>query len=89
MLRRILTLLALLTGLAAAGAPAHAVVYNAASGVEVAAGTEKAGKAAARECRTATRQSLASPRKAEPCGARPTITVLIPTVQVGVDRAYE
>lgn len=89
MLRRILTLLALLTGLAATGAPAHALVYTAASGVEVTAGAEKVSKADIRECRSATRQSLASPRKAMPCEARPPVTILIPTVQVGVDRAYE
>ena len=38
MLRRILTLLALLTGLAAAGAPAHAQAYDGVSGVELIAG---------------------------------------------------
>ena len=89
MLRRLITLLALLTGLAAAGAPAHAVVFNAASGVEVAAGAEKSGQREDCETRAKDRRSLASPRKAEPCKPAPAVRVLIPTVQMGTDRAYE
>ena len=89
MLRRIITLLALLTGLAAAGAPAHAVVFIAASGVEVAAGAEKSGQRETCESRSQARKSLASPRKAEPCKPAPVVRILIPTVQMGTDRAYE
>ena len=89
MLRRLITLLALLTGLAAAGAPAHAVVYSAASGVEVAAGAEKPCKGEACERRAAARRSLDGPRTAKPCKPEPFVTVFIPTVQFGIDRAYE
>ncbi|MEX0341387.1 MAG: hypothetical protein AB3N06_02265 [Erythrobacter sp.] len=84
-----ITLLALLTGLAAVGAPAHAMVYQGASGVELAAGAEKPCKREACACATTVRQSLASPRTTKPCKPAPVITVVIPTVQVGVDRASE
>lgn len=89
MLRRMITLLALLTGLAAAGAPAQAVVYNAAAGVELAAGAEKPCKGEACACSGSVSQSLGNRRSAKPCKPAPTITIVIPTVQMGVDRAYE
>ena len=89
MLRRLITLLALLTGLAAAGAPAHALVYDAGAGVELAAGAERPCKSDTCECPGAVRQSLANRRTAKPCKPAPVITVVIPTVQLGADRAYE
>ncbi|MBX7483574.1 hypothetical protein [Qipengyuania qiaonensis] len=89
MLRRLITLLALLTGLAAAGAPAHAVIYNEASGVELAAKAEKARKGDACECSRVNRQSFDTIRAKKPCKPAPVITVVIPTVQFGVDRSYE
>ncbi|MBO6526887.1 hypothetical protein [Erythrobacter sp.] len=89
MLRRVITLLALLTGLAAVGTPAHAIVYQGTSGVELAAGAERPCKREACECAPTARQSLASPRSTKPCKPAPVVTVVIPTVQVGIDRAYE
>ena len=89
MLRRLITLLALLTGLAAAGAPAHAVVYTAASGVEVATGAEKTCKGDACRCADADRQTFDLPREKKPSKPATVITVFIPTVQMGIDRACE
>lgn len=89
MLKRLITLLALLTGLAAAGAPAQAMVYDAGAGVELAAGAEGPCKSDACECPGAVRLSLASPPTAKACKPAPVVTVVIPTVQLGVDRAYE
>lgn len=89
MLRQLITLLALLTGLAAVGAPAQALVYDAASGVELAAGAERPCKGEACACSGPASQALGKPRAAKPCKPAPVVTVVIPTVQVGADRAYE
>ena len=89
MLRRMITLLALLTGLAAAGTPAHAVVYRAVSGVEVAADAEKAGQHEACESRFRYRELLASPSLAKPFTCAQVVGIQVPTVQMGTDRAYE
>ena len=89
MFRRILTLLAILTGLAAVGAPAHAVAFDTGSGVVLAAGAEKPCKGEARECDTAVDQPTGSSRKVKVPKPAPVVRILIPTVQMGVDRAYE
>ena len=89
MLRRLITLLAILSGLTAAGAPAHAVVYDAASGVELAAKAEKTCKADACRCADADRQTFDLPREKKPSKPATVITVFIPTVQMGIDRACE
>lgn len=89
MLRRLITLLALLSGLAAVGAPAQALVYDAASGVELAAGSERPCKGEACACIPQARQPLGTLRAGKPCKPATVVTVVIPTVQVGVDRAAE
>ncbi len=89
MLRRLLACLALITGLAAIGAPAQASVYQTASGVELAAGIEKPCKGEACECPTGRRHSQLGARQKVPCKPAPVITIVIPTVQFGADRAYE
>ncbi|MEH6685408.1 MAG: hypothetical protein V7664_13005 [Qipengyuania sp.] len=89
MLKRLLACLALLTGLAAAGAPAHAVVYDAASGVERAADTEKPCHGEVSIRLHTARHSLAAPRATGPGQPAPVLSVVIPTVQMGIDRAYE
>ena len=89
MLRRLITLLAILSGLTAAGAPAHAVVYDGASGVELASKAEKACKSDSARCAVAERKSLDAPREKKPCKSVCFVKVFIPTVQLGIDRAYE
>ncbi|UYH55611.1 hypothetical protein N6L26_03340 [Qipengyuania sp. SS22] len=89
MLKRLLACLALLTGLAAAGAPAHAVAYDAASGVERAVDTENPCQGEASIGLSTARQSLVAPRATGPGKPAAAFSVVIPTVQMGVDRAYE
>lgn len=89
MLKRLLACLALLTGLAAAGAPAHAVVYDAASGVERAADTENPCQGEVSIRLSTARHSLAAPLATGPGEPAPVFSVVIPTVQMGIDRAYE
>lgn len=89
MLKRLLACLALLTGLAAAGAPAHAVAYDAASGVERAADTENPCQGEVSIDPRTARHSLVAPRATGPGQPAPALSGFIPTVQMGIDRAYE
>lgn len=89
MLRRLITLLALLTGLAAAGAPAQAMVYDAASGVELATAAERSCKGEACACARPIRPSFGGGCAAKHRRTFQRVTVFIPTVQLGVDRARE
>lgn len=87
MLRKLLACLALLTGLAASGAPAQAAVAVA-SRVEMAA----AESAVSRDQAPATPARRASPRKSvSPGGTGPFLrTILrVPTIQLSSDRARE
>lgn len=90
MLRRLITLLALLSGLAATGAPAQAMVYSAAAaGVELAAGAEKPCKGESCDCVHANRRAIGTVHAAKPSQPVCVVTVTIPTVQLGIDRAAE
>ena len=90
MLSRLLACLALITGLAAVSAPAQAAVYQAAAaGVELAAGAERPCKGEACECPTGRRQPVLGTSRKAPCKPAPVITIVIPTVQFGPDRAFE
>jgi hypothetical protein len=89
MLRRILTLLALLTGLAAAGAPAHAQAYDGVSGVELTAGTDRCIQHEAREGAPIAGQARVLRPAAQPAECVPTVAVMIPAVHIGIDRSYE
>jgi hypothetical protein len=89
MLKRLLACLALLTGLAAAGAPAHAVAYDAASGVERAADTENPCQGEVSIGLRTACQVLVAPRVTGPGQTAAVLSVVIPTVQMGIDRAYE
>ncbi len=90
MLRQFLTLLAIVTGLAASGAPAQARVV-AFEGVQMEAARDRAP---ACEVRQLSNSSLSRDLagfgavKAPYC-PRPRITIMIPTVQLGIDRAHE
>ncbi len=90
MLRRILTCLALITGLAAAGAPLNASVTDALSAQ---VGTSKPAPSApsADECECRSQRGTApSKREQNPkCKPRKPVIIYIPTVQYGPDRALE
>ncbi len=90
MLRKLLTLFVILSGLAAAGAPAQARI---ATLEEV---RLEASSALGQSCSVARRQADARfghrapkvEKSSEVC-LRPTITIRIPTVMLGTDRARE
>jgi len=90
MIRRLLTCLALITGLAAAGAPANAAVMEALSEqVSSASSAALSGKSARVECNV---QCDADPIKGDPlraCKRSEPVVIYIPTIQFGADRAYE
>lgn len=93
MLRQLLALLALLTGLAAIGAPVQAAV-NSAVGVGV--GVEQPSDSRDTETRDAQnvcadkqRKQKLRGEKVTPCKKQEPVTVYIPSVMFGADRAYE
>jgi hypothetical protein len=90
MLRKLLTLFAILTGLAAAGAPAQAQI------VPLEEVRLEASSSLAPACVAARRQSGAHfgqgrPRIERPADVcqRTTITIRVPAVMLGVDRSRE
>jgi len=90
MLTRLLACLALITGLAAAGTPANAAFAQALS-AEVSDRAEEAQPGKTQRCEAAARKSKL-PAKADPapgCKVRKAVTIYIPTVQFGPDRAFE
>jgi hypothetical protein len=90
MLRQFLTLLAIVTGLAASGAPAQArvAVFE---GVQMEVARERAPACEVRQLSSSSlSRDLASFGAAKaPFCPRPRITIMIPTVQLGIDRAHE
>jgi hypothetical protein len=90
MLRQFLTLLAIVTGLAAVGAPAQARVA-AFDGVQMEAARERAPACEVRQLSGSMMPGdLGSFRSAKVLFCpRPRITIMIPTVQLGIDRAHE
>lgn len=90
MLRRLLACLALITGLAAGGAPAHAnIVDSLASTLELTQRADKATKGEACTCADRQRQQRLRGERVTPCKPSESVTIVIPTVMMGVDRAYE
>ncbi len=90
MFRRLLTCLALITGLAAAGAPANAAVLDALS-EQVSASSAPCQQSNQSQCECVV-QPATSPSKGDPikvCKVRKPVVVYIPTVYFGADRAYE
>ena len=90
MLRRLLTLLAVITGLAASGAQAEMRVSGL-NQVQLEAAVSQASA-----CQTSgySDQLIVQPRKKQPAEAqsecpRSVVTVVIPTVMFGPDRAHE
>lgn len=90
MLRRLLTCLALITGLAALDAPVNASAADTMCAQIGSAATQAAtGQAVKCECivRPGTRPTASDP--VATCKARKPVMIYIPTVQFGADRAYE
>jgi len=90
MLRRLLTLLAILSGLTAIGAPAHARI-SALEEIQLEASGERASVCEGRQLALPQGPlDLLGGHKAHgPSCPRPAVTVVIPTVQLGADRARE
>jgi len=90
MLRQLLTLLAILTGLAASGAPVQARVSGI-EGVQMEAPRERAATCEERQLAPSfVAGDLQGFHKAQPGPCpRPTVTIVIPTVYLGGDRARE
>ncbi|MGN3973439.1 hypothetical protein [Tsuneonella sp. SYSU-LHT278] len=90
MLRRILACFALITGLTAAGSPAEARVMAVMTQtvVEASQAQQQAPATACKEIlqRASLRRNGAVPA---PCRTRRPVVIVIPTIQVGVDRALE
>lgn len=90
MLRRLLACLALLTGLAAVGAPINAGVVDP---VTAQVGVNKPAPTVAPTERAECQQPRASTgnRRTQSADCRPrrTVIITIPTVQFGADRAFE
>lgn len=88
MLRQLLALLALLSGLAAVGAPAQAAV-GVDIGLEQSAGGEVAAKPGKPICVDREPDQKLKGDKTANCRPAPTVVIVVPTVMFGPDRAYE
>lgn len=91
MLRRLLACLVLLTGLTAVGTPAHAGLA-AMLGVQVEQAQRddnSPGRTNEATCADRQRQQQARGNKVPECRPGRTITIVIPTVQMGSDRSFE
>lgn len=91
MLKRLLTCLALITGLAAVATPAHAGFVEAISEqFQTSAPNAQPGKSA--DCICSSQRASASEKKSQPAHCRKRskpVTIVIPTVMFGADRAFE
>ncbi|MBX7495874.1 hypothetical protein K3172_08395 [Qipengyuania sp. 6B39] len=90
MLKRLLACLAFISGLAAVGAPAHASVAGALdAALELSQKADQPGKGETSTCSPREREQKAKADKTAPCRPSSTVTVVIPTVMFGPDRAFE
>lgn len=90
MLRRLLACLALITGLAAAGAPAQAGLANVVEAqLQLTQKVEETGKSEEVSCAERQRQQRLKGERVTPCRTSEPVTIYIPTVQFGPDRAFE
>ena len=90
MMRQLLAFLALLSGLAAAGVPAHAALGEQMGvGVEQAAPGANDPREAKNPCEEKQRKQKLRGEKVTPCKKPEPVVITIPTVQFGPDRAYE
>jgi hypothetical protein len=88
MLRQLLTALAILTGLAAAGAPAQAAPLNQVASVRVVAAAEFVSKCTMPSSGPALTQAPVQ-KDDKPTCTKPRPPVILPPVMLGVDRALE
>ena len=90
MLRQLLALLALLSGLAVVGTPAHAAIGSGVDfNMEQAAESEVASKPGKTNCVERDDEQKLKGEKAAPCRPAPTVIIVVPTVMFGPDRAFE
>ncbi|WP_324827641.1 hypothetical protein [Qipengyuania zhejiangensis] len=90
MLRRLFACLALITGLAAVGTPVHAnMVEVLGATLEVSQKADPSGKTEVVTCAERQRQQKLRGEKTTPCRPTEAVTVVIPTVMFGPDRAHE
>ena len=90
MLRRFLALLALLTGLAALSAPVHAAVSSAVdAAVEQASTRGQDNRDTQEACAEKQRKQKLRGEKVTPCKPQEPVTIYIPAVMFGADRAFE
>jgi hypothetical protein len=90
MLRRLLACLALLTGLAAVSAPAHANLHDAMGAqLELTQKAEDSGKSDTITCAERQRKERQRGERVTPCRPGEGVRVVIPTVMIGVDRSAE
>ena len=90
MLRQVIALFALLSGLAAVGAPVHAAVGGNVGAVMEQSDTREADARTKRVPCPAndTKQRLRESKPA-PCAKPAPVIIYLPTVMFGIDRAYE
>lgn len=89
MLRRLLACLALVTGLAAVGAPAQASFAEALEQLEIASSQSDKAKTPAEECEARQQAQRKRGLKPAPCADERPVTIYLPTVMFGPDRALE
>lgn len=90
MMRRLLALFALLTGLAAVAGPAHAALGDALRvGVEQSSPSGQDTRETPETCVEKQRRQKARGERVSPCKRQQPVTIYIPTVMFGPDRAIE
>ena len=90
MLRQVLALFALLSGLAAVGAPVHAAVSgNIGAVMEQSSTREADARTKKAPCPARDDKQKLRETKPAPCAKSSTVIIYVPTVMFGVDRAYE
>ena len=90
MVRQLLALIALLTGLAAIGAPVHGAVNSVVDTAVSQSDTRGSDARDAQEiCADKQRKQKLRGDRVTPCKQQEPVTVYIPTVMFGADRAYE
>ena len=88
MLRKLLALLVVITGLTAVGQPAHAVVLKAASVQAIEAGYACTAQPSQRSVPSSIRGDREEVQ-VKPCPKPPRIVLIVPTVMLHADRARE
>lgn len=90
MIRRLIACFAILTGLAAANAPAHAAIVGAVEAqLEQAQSTDEPSVTVDDPCILKQRKQRLRGEIVTPCRPAQRIVITVPTVQFGSDRAYE